>query len=264
MFSRFDLALAQNWRFAKRLSGLGARNAVVTGNLKYDAPPPPVDVSALGELRRRVGDRPVFLAASTHPGEDEAVVRAHEMLQGAMPSLLTVIAPRHPDRGEAILALLAERMLRAAARSRGETIGAETQVYLADTIGELGLFYSLAPFSFIGGSLVGHGGQNPIEAIKLGSGVLSGPYTFNFAETYSVLQRYGGFRLVTGPDDLAAAARLLFENEGEAAEMKRRAAAAIGTLGGALEKTIDALKPYLPAEPLAPVDARSLAAAPAA
>ncbi|MFZ1109038.1 MAG: glycosyltransferase N-terminal domain-containing protein [Rhodomicrobium sp.] len=264
VFSRFDLALAQNWRFAKRLSGLGARNAVVTGNLKYDAPPPPVDVSALGELRRRVGDRPVFLAASTHPGEDEAVVRAHEMLQGAMPSLLTVIAPRHPDRGEAILALLAERMLRAAARSRGETIGAETQVYLADTIGELGLFYSLAPFSFIGGSLVGHGGQNPIEAIKLGSGVLSGPYTFNFAETYSVLQRYGGFRLVTGPDDLAAAARLLFENEGEAAEMKRRAAAAIGTLGGALEKTIDALKPYLPAEPLAPVDARSLAAAPAA
>jgi 3-deoxy-D-manno-octulosonic-acid transferase len=263
VFSRFDLALAQNWRFAKRLSGLGARNAIVTGNLKYDAPPPPVDVAALEELRRSLGGRPVFLAASTHPGEDEVVVRAHEILQGAMPSLLTIIAPRHPDRGEAISAHLAERSLRAAVRSRGEAIGADTQVYLADTIGELGLFYSLAPVSFIGGSLVTHGGQNPIEAIKLGSCVLSGPHTYNFTETYSVLHRYGGFRLVTGPDDLAAAARALFENEDEIAGMKRQAAAAIGTLGGALEKTIDALKPYLPPEPHPP-EQLNLAAEPVA
>jgi 3-deoxy-D-manno-octulosonic-acid transferase len=264
VFSRFDLTLTQNWRIAKRLSRLGARNAIVTGNLKYDAPPPPVDASALAELRRRLGDRPVFLAASTHPGEDEAVLRAHEMLQGAMPSLLTVIAPRHPERGEAILGLVAERKLQAAARSRGELIGAGTQVYLADTIGELGLFYSLAPLSFIGGSLVPHGGQNPIEAVKLGSGVLSGPHVFNFAETYSVLQRYGGCRLVGGPDDLAAAARALFENESAAEDMRRRAWAAIGTLEGALEKTIEALKPYLPAAPLAPQNELTLAAEAAA
>jgi 3-deoxy-D-manno-octulosonic-acid transferase len=250
VFSRFDLVLTQNWRFAKRLTGLGARNAVVTGNLKYDAPPPPVDAGAMQELRSSLGDRPVFLAASTHPGEDEAIARAHEMLQSAMPSLLTVIVPRHPDRGEAIVSLLAERRLKAASRSRGEQAGADTQVYVADTIGELGLFYSLAPLSFIGGSLVLHGGQNPIEAIKLGSGVLSGPHIFNFAETYTVLQRYEGCRLVAGPDDLAAAVRSLFENQDEAAEMKRRAAAAIRTLEGALEKTIEALSPYLAAEPV--------------
>jgi 3-deoxy-D-manno-octulosonic-acid transferase len=261
VFSRFELALAQNWRFAKRLSGLGARNAIVTGNLKYDAPPPPVNVSALEELRSCLGGRPVFLAASTHPGEDEVVARAHEMLQGSMPSLLTIIAPRHPDRRDDILALLAGRQLRTAVRSRGDAIDAGTQVYLADTIGELGLFYSLAPLSFIGGSLVGHGGQNPIEAIKLGSGVLSGPHTFNFAETYAVLQRYEGCRLVTGPQELVAAATSLFENEDEAAEMKRRAEAAIGTLGGALEKTIDALRPYLPP---APIDQGNLAPEPAA
>ena len=107
----------------------------------------------------------------------------------------------------------------------------------------------LAPLSFIGGSLVAHGGQNPIEAIKLGSGILSGPHTFNFAETYSVLQRFEGFKLVAGPEDLAAELKRLFENPAEAEEMKHRAAAAIGTLGGALEKTLEALKPYLPAAP---------------
>jgi 3-deoxy-D-manno-octulosonic-acid transferase len=246
VFSRFDLVLTQNWRIAKRLSGLGARNATITGNLKYDAPPPPVNLQAKDDLRRRLGDRPIFLAASTHPGEDEAIARVQEMLQNAMPSLLTVMVPRHPDRADAIKALLAQQGLSVARRSAGELVSEKTQVYLADTIGELGLFYALAPLSFIGGSLVGHGGQNPIEAIKLGSGILSGPHTFNFAETYSVLQRYEGFKLVTGPDELAATLRQLFENPTEAAEMKRRAAVAIGTLGGALEKTLDALKPYLP------------------
>ncbi len=191
----------------------------------------------------------MFLAASTHPGEDEVIARVHEALQNAMPKLLTVIVPRHPDRGEAIASLLGERRLGAARRSLGEPVRDDTQVYLADTIGELGLFYSLAPLSFIGGSLIEHGGQNPIEAIKLGSGVLSGPHTFNFAETYSALQRFEGFKLVGGPDELAAALKTLFENPQEVAEMKRCAAAAIGTLEGALEKTLEALKPYLPAAP---------------
>ncbi len=247
VFSRFDLVLTQNGRFAQRLTGLGAPAALVTGNLKYDSPPPPVDMRAAAELRRSAGDRPVFLAASTHPGEDEVAARVHELLQAAMPSLLTVIVPRHPNRGEAIASLLGERHLPAARRSAREPVTGETQVYLADTIGELGLFYTLAPLSFIGGSLVVHGGQNPIEAVKLGSGVLSGPHTFNFAETYSVLQHHEGFKLVVGPDDLAAALRRLFENPAEAEEMKRRAAAAIGTLCGALEKTLEALKPYLSA-----------------
>ncbi len=253
VFSRFDLVCTQNWRFAKRFTQLGVRKTAITGNLKYDSPPPPVDASALKELRKLFRDRPVFLAASTHPGEDEVVARVQETLQSALPKLLTVIVPRHPDRGEAIASLLGERRLSAARRSLGEPVCDGTQVYLADTIGELGLFYSLAPLSFIGGSLIEHGGQNPIEAIKLGSGVLSGPHTFNFAETYSVLQRFEGFKLVGGPDELAAALKSLFENPQEAAEMKRRATAAIGTLEGALEKTLEALKPYLPAAPSATI-----------
>jgi 3-deoxy-D-manno-octulosonic-acid transferase len=254
VFSRFDLVLTQNWRFAKRLTALGVRKADITGNLKYDSPPPPVDAAAMQDLRRSLGDRPIFLAASTHPGEDEVIARVHEMLQSAMPSLLTIMVPRHPERGEAITTLLGERRLPVARRSAHETVGGNTQIYLADTIGELGLFYSLAPLSFIGGSLVQHGGQNPIEAIKLGSGILTGPHTFNFTETYTVLQRYEGLRLVGGADDLAAALKALFDDPAEAAEMKRRAAAAIGTLGGALEKTLEALKPFLPPPPPGQLD----------
>src|SRR5262249_42494580 len=109
VFSRFDLVLTQNWRIAKRLTSLGATRATITGNLKFDAPPPPADAAALQSLRPALETRPVFLAASTHPGEDEVVARVHEMLRSAMPSLLTVIAPRHPDRGDAVAALLAER-----------------------------------------------------------------------------------------------------------------------------------------------------------
>lgn len=247
IFSRFDLVLTQNWRIAKRLTGLGAQKATITGNLKYDAPPPPVDMRAMADLRRSLAERPVFLAASTHPGEDEVIARVQEMLRNAIPSLLTVIAPRHPARGDAIASLLGERSLTVARRSTRDPLSDNTQVYLADTIGELGLFYKLAPLSFIGGSLVVHGGQNPIEAIKLGSGILSGPHTFNFAETYDVLQRYDGCKLVSGPEDLATALKELFENPESAAEMRRRAVAAISTLGGALDKTLEALKPYLPA-----------------
>jgi 3-deoxy-D-manno-octulosonic-acid transferase len=247
VFSRFDLVLTQNLRFAERLAGLGAGKVVITGNLKYDAPPPPVDARRAEELRRFIGGRPVFLAASTHPGEDEVIARAAKILHATMPSLLTIIVPRHPDRGEAIASLLTGQQLSAARRSAGESPTGETQIYLADTIGELGLFYRLVPLSFIGGSLIAHGGQNPIEAIKLGSGVLSGPHTFNFAETYSVLQRYDGLKLVSGPEDLAAALRRLFDNPAAAEAMRERAAAAIATLGGALEKTLQALAPYLPA-----------------
>ncbi len=139
-----------------------------------------------------------------------------------------------------------------ASRSRGDTLSANTDVYLADTIGELGLLYSLAPLSFIGGSIVKHGGQNPIEAVKIGSGVLSGPHIFNFAETYQTLQRYEGCRFVAGAGELAAHVKALFEDPAQAEDMRRRAATAISTLGGALEKTFSALTPYLIKTGLAP------------
>ncbi len=245
VFSRFDLALAQDARIAKRLKQLGVRRAEVTGNIKYDAPPPPVDLAAHDHFRAQIAGRPVFLAASTHPGEDEVIIGAHALLKVAMPNLLTVIAPRHPLRGDSIASLLAATGLSFARRSHGKMVQPDTDVYLADTIGEMGLLYASAPVSFIGGSLVPQGGQNPIEAIKLGSGIVNGPHTYNFAETYDALQKHGGSRLVSNAEDLAAILRNLFENTGETQAMKRQASIAIAGLSGALEKTLTALQPYV-------------------
>ncbi len=256
VFSRFDLVLAQDGRIGNRLTSLGARRAIVTGNLKYDAPPPPVPPHALADLRARIGRRPVFLAASTHPGEDEIVAEVHRALRQSFPSLLTVIVPRHPERGDAIMRMLAEQGLRAERRSAGESLSDATDVYLGDTIGELGLFYALAPLSFVGGSLIPHGGQNPLEAIKLGSAVLAGPHVFNFAETYHALAASAAYRPVTSGEDLASAAAALFADPEQADAMRERARFTIGRLGGALQKTLDALEPYArgladPGEPTA-------------
>ena len=138
--------------------------------------------------------RPIIVAASTHPGEEEILIEAHRTLAGFFPSLLTVIVPRHPDRGEAIARIVAAAGLHVGLRSREELPTAATDIYVADTMGELGLFYRLAPIVFMGGSLVAHGGQNPIEAVKLGASIVHGPHVFNFTDVYEALDRAGGAR----------------------------------------------------------------------
>lgn len=245
VFSRFDLVLAQDGKIAKRLTDLGARQAIVTGNLKYDAPPPPADARKLQVLRAAIGERPVFLAASTHPGEEDIIARVHNRLKNALPEILTIIVPRHPERGAALGEMMVAQGITVARRSAGELVSDATGIYIADTIGELGLFYSLAPVAFIGGSLIPHGGQNPLEAIKLGSGVLSGPHVFNFAETYRALAQENGFKSVSGEDDLFSSAVELFTDADIAAEMKANAQVAVNRLGGALQKTLDALETYV-------------------
>ena len=142
---------------------------VTTGNLKLDVPAPPADPAKLERLMSMTRGRPIMVAASTHPGEDEMLIEAHKTLAGFFPALLTVIVPRHPDRGNAIARMIAASGLKSALRSREELPTAATDIYVADTMGELGLFYRLSPIVFMGGSLVEHGGQNPIEAVKLGA-----------------------------------------------------------------------------------------------
>ena len=192
LFSAFGLVLAQNERFAQRFTALGAARAVPVGNLKIDAPPPPVDLAGHKKLSAALAGRSVWLAASTHPGEDDIVAVAHLAMKGARPDLLTIIVPRHPDRGPFIARLLTNANLKVALRSEGKLPDASTDIYIADTIGELGLFYNLVPVAFIGGSLVPHGGQNPIEAIKLGAAVVTGPHWQNFADAYEELLASGG------------------------------------------------------------------------
>ncbi|MBR0652822.1 3-deoxy-D-manno-octulosonic acid transferase [Roseomonas terrae] len=204
VFAPFALVLAQTEADSTRFRALGAR-AESWGNLKYAAPPLPVDAAELGRLRALVAGRPVWLAASTHPGEEAIALAAHRRMASAHPGLLTVIVPRHPERGAEIAALA--QGLRLARRGLAEDPAADTGVLLADTLGELGLFYRLADAAFVGGSLVPHGGQNPLEPARLGCPVLLGPNAWNFAEIVARLEDAGGLaRVVPGPDPAAALA----------------------------------------------------------
>lgn len=246
LFGRLRLVLAQNDRLARVFRELGARDARPTGNLKIDAPPLPVETAAYESLQRQVGTRPVWIAASTHPGEDEIVIAAHARIATAVPGLVTIIAPRHPERGAAVEALAKSAGLRTARRSIEEPIAADTEIYVADTIGELGLFYRMAPVAFIGGSLVEHGGQNPIEAVRFDTAVITGPHVRNFIPSYNALLQRGGAIRVTSADTLAQAVTTLLKDEVELARMRQAADFALESLSGALDKTVDALLELLP------------------
>ncbi len=150
-------------------------------------PPLPVDADARATLANAIGTRPVLLAASTHPGEEEQVIALAKSLATTLPDLLTILAPRHPQRGESIAALLARDGDVAARRSLGEVPEAGHAFYIADTLGELGLLFSLSTLALMGGSLVEHGGHNPIEPIKLDCPVISGPHVANFRDIYADL-----------------------------------------------------------------------------
>jgi 3-deoxy-D-manno-octulosonic-acid transferase len=245
LLGQFEVCLAQSETDAGRFAALGARNVITTGNLKLDVPAPPADPARLEKLMAMTRGRPVIAAASTHPGEEEILIETHRRLAGFFPGLLTVIVPRHPDRGNAVAGLVASSGLRFAQRSREELPAANTDIYIADTLGELGLFYRLAGIVFMGGSLVEHGGQNPIEAVKLGAAIVHGPHVFNFRDVYEALDKAGGARL-------ADAGEVLVKQLGQLlADPKARDAQAAAServveqLGGALERTLAALEPYL-------------------
>ena len=246
LFSRFDVVLAQNERLVRSFAELGARRVIAVGNLKIDAPPPPVDARELERLRSALGGRPVMVAASTHEGEEEIVAKAHRRLEREIPRICTIIAPRHPERGTAIAELLKALGLAVAQRSLGQLPTEHTEIYVADTIGELGTLYALTPVAFIGGSLLDRGGQNPIEAIGHGAAVLTGPNWRNFRDAYQTLLRHKGAKEVATAEELASAAALLIANEAELHRMRAGARVALNMLGGALERTVEVLLAYLP------------------
>ena len=204
LLGRFALILAQTEADTARFATLAGRPVPCWGNLKYAAPPLPADPAELARLTLTWEGRPVWLAASTHPGEDEIILAAHRLLAPDQPGLLTVIVPRHPQRGPDIAALAGD--LSVARRGAGQEAGPGVAVYVADTLGELGLFYRLARVALIGGSLVPHGGQNPLEAARLGCPIITGPHHFNFGEIITRLN--AAHALVETPDGPGAAQAL--------------------------------------------------------
>jgi 3-deoxy-D-manno-octulosonic-acid transferase len=243
ILSSFETCLAQDEDIAARFRALGANDVRVIGSLKADAPVLPADLAKLDALRAAIGDRPVFLASQTHPGEEETILPAHDALQREFPDLLTIIVPRHPRRGPDISMLAGSRtnILRATAGDPRS----DTAVYIADTMGELGLFYRLVRFCFVGGSLIRHGGQNPLEPAKLDCAVMAGPHTFNFTTAYEAVFKAQGAGRVTSTSEIVALASKLLSDAAAARTLGEAAAEGARTLGGAVSKTVDVVTKML-------------------
>lgn len=187
LMDTFDLILTQTQNDAEMYQKLGGANVKVGGNLKYSAAPLPYDENALTLLQESIKGRPLWLYASTHDGEEDMACRIHKTLKKTWPNLLTVIVPRHPERGGAVKASCKLYNLKASQRSKGHTTPrSEDDLYIADTIGELGLFYRIAPIACIGRSFSndGGGGHNPIEAAQLECAVLHGPNVQNLQKIF--------------------------------------------------------------------------------
>jgi 3-deoxy-D-manno-octulosonic-acid transferase len=207
-----------------------------------------VNAGELARLKPALDGRTLLVAASTHEGEDAIIADAHRQLRQRLPDLCTIIAPRHPERGEAIAQMLEGQGLEVARRSQGALPGRTCDAYVADTIGELGMLYQLSPVAFIGGSLVDRGGQNPIEAVRQGAAVITGPHWQNFSDTYRALISHRAAIVVRSAPELASAAGQLLADQAELKQMRTRASAALAALSGALPRTVEALLRYLPGE----------------
>ena len=253
MLRAFDLCLAQDQTQVERFASLGAPRAVTVGDLKAAAADLPFDHSELSHLRSSIGLRPVWLAASTHLGEEEIAARAHQKLTVTHPGLLTIIVPRHAARGGAIATMLRARGLSVVQRAFGEPLTNETDVYLADTMGELGLFYRLAPIAFIGGSLVHRGGHNPFEAARLDCAILHGPDMSNCSWMVAALAADGASETVTSVETLSQAVSTLLTNRRLQAERAAAAARVAGMTSRVLDAVLDSLAPWL--DQLSPVRA---------
>jgi 3-deoxy-D-manno-octulosonic-acid transferase len=244
----FDLVLAQTEEDAARFRDLGAPGASCPGNLKFAAPPLPADAAELARLAALIGDRPAWVAASTHPGEEALVIAAHQRLAPRHPGLLTIIVPRHPERGAEVAALAGSIPL--ARRGAGQDPAPARQILVADTLGELGLWYRLARLAFMGGSLVAHGGQNPLEPARLGCPVLTGPHTWNFAGILARMEAVGGLgRIDPGPDPAAALAEAVADmltNRERGVAQASAAAAVAAEQAGLPDRIAVALAPLLP------------------
>jgi 3-deoxy-D-manno-octulosonic-acid transferase len=244
LLRRLDLCLVRSRDDEERFGALGAPWISVTGNLKFDVPALPLDARKLAALTGATCGRKLVVAASTHPGEEIIIVNMHRRLKATHPDLLTIIAPRHPQRGGEVGEIVAAGQLRPVLRSVGALPTADTDVYVFDTLGELGLIYQIAPIVFMGGSLVRHGGQNPIEAIKFGSAILHGPHVSNFADVYEELGRDGGAALANDAGQLATQIGAWIADGAARHAVAERGQRYVDKLGGALDRTLSVLEPY--------------------
>lgn len=260
LFGQMSLVVAQSDLDAERFRDLGAWPVLVSGNLKGDTDPPPCDLDLVEQYRKQIGGRKTWAAISTFEGEEKAAAKIHKALK-ARNGQLTIIVPRHPERADAIEEMLKEQGLVVARRSRGDVLTEETDVFLGDSMGEMGLYLRLTEVAFVGRSLTGEGGQNPLEPAMIGCAVLSGSRVENFRDAYSNLVRKGGARLVRDTEMLAKAVHYLLSNDLARKKMIEAGQETIREMRGALSATVKALEPYInPLTVSARLQPRSVAA----
>ena len=245
LLSFFSLLQVQTKEVADSFVKIGAPidRISITGSLKAGAVALPHDANERKTLQKMIGTRPVWFAGSTHIGEEEIVAEAQKTLRKRRPELLLVLAPRHPERLAEIAAILNENDLKFAVRSEGETITQQTEVYVADTFGEMGLWYRIAPVSFVGGSLTDVGGHNPFEPAALGSAILHGPHVENFADIYKRLSDGKASHLIKTPGELADAVDTYLQPD-QAAALATAAWEVSSEGSGVTDKVLVELRPY--------------------
>lgn len=248
ILSCFDLILAQTHQDAERFRSFGHDAVIYSGNLKHSAAPLPHDEEALKLIAAKTHNRPICVYASTHKGEEAMVMRLHQIIANAHPEFLSIIIPRHPNRGEGIEALAQDMGLNAMRRAAGHALPtSETQIYIADTMGELGLFYRLSPIVYIGRSLSddGGGGHNPIEAAQLNCAIIHGAYTQNLQEIYDDMADQDAAICVGDETALLDKLRMLLENPKNAIEYAEIALDFSNTQSHVIDNVLEYLHPIL-------------------
>ena len=240
----FDLILPQSREDATRLRLLGGKNIKYLGNIKYGAKPLPFDPKKLQEVQDMIGNRMVWLAASTHEGEEEQILDAHLRIKEKNYTVLTVIVPRHPQRGPEIRDMFPKEV-NVSLRSNNDKIFEDTDIYIADTMGELGLFYRLAPIVFIGGSFVERGGHNPIEPAHLECAIICGESMENFTEIVTELEAAGAINFAMDSKDLAFKVFELWQNPQKRLAMSRLAGKFVRSKSEILNNIIDEVEVLL-------------------
>lgn len=245
--SQFTMCLAGSPEDAHRLRTLGAPVVEEAGNLKFSAPPLAADTTELNRLAEIIGRRPRWLAAHLHPSDEDSVLTAHRWLLDRVPDLLTVIVPRHPRHANQIVTHALRQGLRVARRSLGQLPDRSITLYLADTIGEMGLWYRLCSVVFIGGSLAKEGGHSPLEAARLSCAILTGPNTGAHTEIYTAMHLFGAARQVEDEEVLTEQLNaLLFDEPGLARAMGQAAEEFAENRSPALNQVMERLEPFLP------------------
>lgn len=236
IFDKFDTIFVQSFADEKRFSQLTTQQVYCFGNLKSQAQNLLCNDSELQELKLQIGQRNFWLAASTHKGEEQIILEIHQKLKINFPNLLTILVPRHPNRASEIIDLIDG--IKFSQRSKKQQITQEVEIYLADTLGELGTFYTLADFVFIGGSMLEIGGHNPFEAAKLKCAVISGKNVFNFAEIYQELIAKNACVIVNSNSELLEKVTEFLTKKSIVEEISNNAFNCVSLYGNIAEKII--------------------------